>query len=124
MNSRVPKHLVLQYPNPAEGRTPAQQKATLVRSPNSLAVLSALLFVIALIPNSYGQSTSTLPRILGPVDEASLVPLRGNVSLKARPEFDQGAAPADTQMTGMHVLLSRSREQEAALNRYMAEQLD
>ena len=50
--------------------------------------------------------------------------MRGNVPQRARAEFDQGEAPGSTQMDHMRLVLSRSSEQQAALDAYLAELQD
>ncbi|HEY1898006.1 MAG TPA: protease pro-enzyme activation domain-containing protein [Terracidiphilus sp.] len=73
---------------------------------------------------STGQSTQIAPRITTPVNESSLVTLTGNVSSRARAEFDTGAASPSTQLSHVRLMLSRSSAQEAALNKYLAELQD
>ena len=84
------------------------------------AVASLLLFSSSII----GQSPQNLPRINGAVDENSVVALKGNVSALARAEFDRGEVPASTQLSHVRLVLTRSREQQAALDKYDAELLD
>ena len=84
------------------------------------AVTSLLLFSSSLI----GQSPESTPRIRGPVDENSLVVLKGNVPAPARAEFDRGEAPASTQLSHVRLVLARSAEQQAALDKYDAELQD
>jgi hypothetical protein len=76
--------------------------------------------VLSYVPTSLGQS-AIAPRINGPVNETSLITLHGNVSAAARAELDQGEAPAATQMSHVRIVLSRSDEQEAALDKYIAD---
>ncbi|GAC1635434.1 MAG: hypothetical protein NVS9B14_12670 [Candidatus Acidiferrum sp.] len=58
------------------------------------------------------------------VDESNRVTLRGNVHPFARAAFDQGAI-ADTQpINRIYLLLNRSAEQQAALDKLMREQVD
>ena len=64
------------------------------------------------------------PRITDHVDEARRVTLPGNRSMLARAEFDQGEASPSTQLTHIRLVLSRSREQEAALDKYSGELQD
>lgn len=70
------------------------------------------------------QHSTATPRITANVDDLSLTTLRGNVSLLARPEYDQGEASPSTQMTHMRLVLSRSPEQQAALDQYAADLQD
>src|SRR5260370_11287459 len=91
----------------------------------SPVVLASALVTIALPgPTAGAQTSAIVPRISGPIDESSLTILQGNVPPKARPEFDKGEAPPATELTFMRLVLSRSLEQQAALNHFMAQQLD
>jgi hypothetical protein len=85
-----------------------------------LAVLGVLVYPTI----STGQSAQTAPRITTPVNESSLVTLTGNVSSRARAEFDLGAASPSTRLSHVRLMLSRSSAQEAALNKYLAELQD
>lgn len=85
-----------------------------------IAAFSAFL----MIPALRAQVSPTTPRIVSPVDEGSRTTLRGNVTALARPEFDRGAAAPETRLTHVRLVLSRSPEQEAALDQLMAQQLD
>src|SRR6185437_1189871 len=58
------------------------------------------------------------------VDERKLVPLPGNVYPLARPEFDQGASPDTQMLRRMLLLLQRSPDQEAALQKLLKDQQD
>jgi trimeric autotransporter adhesin len=91
-----------------------------------LRFLSFLAVLGALVQPSIstGQSTQIAPRITTPVNESSLVTLTGNVSSRARAEFDLGAASPSTQLSHVRLMLSRSSAQEAALNRYLADLQD
>ncbi len=91
-----------------------------------LRFLSFLAVLGALVQPSIstGQSTQIAPRITTPVNESSLVTLTGNVSSRARTEFDLGAASPSTQLSHVRLMLSRSSAQEAALNKYLADLQD
>ena len=84
----------------------------------------AVLGVLVQPSISTGQSTQIAPRITTPVNESSLVTLTGNVSSRARAEFDLGAASPSTQLSHVRLMLSRSSAQEAALNKYLADLQD
>jgi hypothetical protein len=64
------------------------------------------------------------PRITQPLDEANLVTLRGNTHPLARPESDLGPAPANLPLNRMLLVLSRSPEQETALQALLDQQQD
>jgi hypothetical protein len=83
-------------------------------------VASAFLCCSGLTAQEY---TSTA-RIVGPVNETSLTTLKGNVPRLAHAEYDQGEASASTQLTHMRLVLSRSSEQQAALDKYLVELQD
>ncbi|HEY1208836.1 MAG TPA: S53 family peptidase [Terracidiphilus sp.] len=88
---------------------------------NVLAILAGVLLCsIALL----AQNSSVAPRITTDVNELSLATLRGNVPRLARAEFDQGETSASTQLTHMRLVLSRSSEQQAALDAYLAQLQD
>src|SRR5215472_8875252 len=88
-------------------------------NPARFLALLSLVGVLCHVPASLGQST-VAPRIRGPVNERSLVTLHGNVPAIAKAEFDLGEAPASTQLSHVRILLSRTAEQQAALDKYMA----
>ena len=71
-----------------------------------------------------GQAARIPARITQAIDEAQMVQMKGNVHPLARAEFDQGAVSNATPMKRMLLLLQRSPEQEAALQQFMAEQMD
>jgi hypothetical protein len=58
------------------------------------------------------------------VAETSLTPLHGSLSVVALPQYDRGEAPAATELHFVRVVLQRSPQQEAALEKFMAEQID
>ncbi|MGH9712565.1 MAG: S53 family peptidase [Candidatus Acidiferrales bacterium] len=84
------------------------------------------LAAIALIFSTWtsAQTGNSLRRITQAVDDAKTVRLQGNTHPLARLQFDQGPAPADLPMDRMMLVLKRSPEQEPALQKLMAEQLD
>jgi subtilase family serine protease len=88
-----------------------------------LRALLLLVFVSAILNcSSLGaQATSPNPRITAQVDETSLTTLKGSVPLLARAQYDTGEASASTLLTHIRLVLSRSGEQQAALNNYLAE---
>ena len=98
---------------------------------NSLFVLTLILALPAFRaaaqskPDSASaaQNTAVPARITQAIDETQLVRLRGNVHPLARPELDQGIVPDATPMNRMLLVLQRSPEQQAALSKFMDEQL-
>src|ERR1700704_4073954 len=57
------------------------------------ALLSSSIAVALGIPTPAQTQSTAQPLITRPVDESSLVTLRGNVHPLARPQFDRGPAP-------------------------------
>jgi hypothetical protein len=86
-----------------------------------LGVLAGALFCSAAL---LAQSSSVAPRITSAVQESSLTTLTGNVPLLAKAQYDNGEPSAATQLTHVRLVLSRSDEQEAALNNYLAQLQD
>ena len=77
---------------------------------------------------AHGQAASealrTPSRVTGPINDAKLVQLRGNIPPAARTEFDRGQVDLQLPMERMLMILRRSPEQEASLEEFMARQLD
>jgi uncharacterized protein (TIGR03437 family) len=63
-------------------------------------------------------------RVVGKIDTAQTVILKGNVSPEAQPQFDQGAADAGLKIGGMTLVLKKSPAQQAALEKLLADQQD
>lgn len=70
------------------------------------------------------QTATIQARIIQAVDEKNLVVLKGNVHPLARLEFDQGAVSDGKPLNRMLLLLRRSPEQEAALQKLLDNQQD
>jgi hypothetical protein len=67
----------------------------------------------------------TVPsRVVAPVDVTKLVRLHGNMVPMARAENDKGRIEPATELWRMHIVLKRSAEQDAALEKFMEEQQD
>src|SRR5260221_8740841 len=86
-------------------------------------VAAAMICALGSAGAARGQTVK--PRLVTQaVDESNRVTMRGNVHPLARAEFDQGAV-ADTQpVNRIYLLLNRSAEQQAALDKLMREQVD
>lgn len=82
----------------------------------------ALLSLFAM--GASAQTSVVRPQITQAVDETKLMVLHGNTHPLARSEFDRGAAPANLPADRMQLVLKRSPAQEAALEKFMAEQQD
>ncbi|WP_263351972.1 Ig-like domain repeat protein [Acidicapsa acidisoli] len=61
------------------------------------------------------------PRIVERIDESRLVKLKGTVHPLANARNDRGAAPASLQLDRMHLILSRSANQETALRQFIGQ---
>jgi hypothetical protein len=73
---------------------------------------------------AWSQSGSPQSRVVGTVDDAARVTLRGNTHPLAQPQFDRGAAPPDLPMARMLLVLKHSAEQEPALQKLLDDQQD
>jgi hypothetical protein len=71
-----------------------------------------------------GQTGTPQARVVEAVENEKVVTLRGNVHPMARAGNDRGSLPDQQPVTRVHVLLQRSAEQQAALEKLMADQLD
>lgn len=60
-------------------------------------------------------------RVLGPIDDAERVPLKGNVHPLAQKRFDRGAAPGSTPTGRIGLVLQRSATQQSALTQYLSD---
>ena len=98
---------------------------------NSLFIFAAILVVVDSdfaaqtrtdnVTATQGAAVSV--RITQAIDETQTVTLKGNVHPLARPEFDQGLVDDAMPMSRMLLVLQRSPEQRAALQKLMQEQL-
>src|SRR5882762_718997 len=98
---------------------------------NSLFLLAVILALPAFraaaqtAPDSApaAQAAAIPARITQAIDETQLVRLQGNVHPLARLEFDRGIVSDATPMKRMMLVLQRSPGQQAALGKFMDEQL-
>ncbi len=90
----------------------------------ALCVMAAVAVVCAaaLAPRASAQATKRL--VTQGVDESHRVTLRGNVHPMARSEFDRGTVNDAQPVNRIYLLLNRSTEQQAALDKLMLEQVD
>ena len=86
--------------------------------------ITVLVFFVLVGSFASAQQPIVPSRILEPVDETKLTILKGNIHRLARPQFDRGAAPPDLPMNRMLLVLKRSPEQEAALQKLLDDQQD
>jgi trimeric autotransporter adhesin len=85
---------------------------------------SSAVLISALLSFGFAFAQTPKVRIATPIDDSARVLLRGSVPQQARPEFDQGEAPASTEMAHVRLFLERAAEQEAALDNYLAGLID
>ncbi len=83
-------------------------------------VASALLFGSALM----AQDVAPAVRIVNRIDEHQLVTLKGNTHPLARAQCDRGRVSPELQMSDLVLVLSRSAEQQAAFDKFVASQYD
>jgi subtilase family serine protease len=97
-----------------------------MRPKKLFAIQCTALLTLLSIPalQASAQSSNVQQRLTQVVDESKLTVLKGNTYPLARPEYDQGAAPASQVMETMMLGLNRSPAQEAALEKLMAQQTD
>jgi hypothetical protein len=98
-----------------------------LRRPLLLTVLAALLAVLlaSKATLAQGQEAETRPatpsRLLSPIDEHALAPLRGNVRVDLTPDKDLGAVE-DGMTLRLYLVLRRSPAQQADLDNLLARQ--
>lgn len=93
----------------------------------SLRVLScALLFSAVLAGPAAVKAQSAAPavRIVTPIDEGQLVTLKGNTLASANAKNDRGIVSPSLRMTDLILVLSRSPQQQAAFDAYVAGEYD
>lgn len=79
------------------------------------------IFLLLNTTSGIGQSTA---RLLQPIDNGKRITLTRNVHPMARREFDQGPAPADLAMDRILLVLKRSPQQRAELQKFLDDQQD
>ena len=67
---------------------------------------------------------SPAPRIGAEVSGSAVTPLKGSLHPLALPQYDSGRVPANTQLTGVSLVFSRTAAQQAALESLIAAQQD
>lgn len=89
-----------------------------------ISALRFLVFAAAAICLSLplaAQSSAAVNRIVAPIDETSLVTLKGNVHPLAQARYDRGPAPLSTPTGRVMLILQRSSTQQLALTQYLAD---
>ena len=87
----------------------------------ALCPLTALLALLSAQAQSNAQIQPVAARITAPVDESSLVTLKGTVHPLANARNDAGAASPDLQVSRLQLRLNRSPEQESTLEQLIAD---
>jgi hypothetical protein len=88
-----------------------------------LIVALALAEICSCAPAAPAQNAAVpvQNRVLGPIDEAERVTLKGNVHPLAQKQFDQGAAPGSTPTGRIMLVLERSAAQQRGLTQYLSD---
>ena len=88
----------------------------------SLRSLQNCVLVIGLlVAAAMAQDVVPAVRIVNPINEHQLVPLKGTVHPLANARNDRGAAPDDMKLERIHLILKRSASQEAALHQLITD---
>lgn len=85
-----------------------------------LALASLIVFAAAARPQAFTPQV----RIINPIDENNLTTLKGNTHPLANARTDRGPVDPSLPMTDLILLLSRSTEQQAAFDKFVANQYD
>jgi len=88
------------------------------------ALLLAAANLCALTQAAPATPGSQADRVPSRIDESQAVTLQGNVHPLARAEFEVGAAPAETRLERMILLLQPSPSQQSELDALVAAQQD
>jgi trimeric autotransporter adhesin len=88
-----------------------------------LIVALAIAELCSCAPCAAAQNavTPTQNRVLGPINDADRVTLKGNIHPLAQKQFDQGTAPGSTPTGRMMLVLERSAAQQHALTQYLSD---
>jgi len=91
----------------------------------SLLALESALFMAPIAQAQAAAGAARVPaRIVDRIDENQLVTLKGNTLPVAIPKNDMGPVRPDLQLTDLVLVLSRSPEQQAAFDTFVASQYD
>jgi subtilase family serine protease len=86
--------------------------------------LCALAGTLCPCAASNAQQAASAVRIVNPIDENQLVTLKGNTLAAANAKNDLGPVSGSLPMAGLTLVLSRSPEQQAAFDAFVASQYD
>ena len=84
---------------------------------------SLSVFAVAFLSASIviAQQGTLAVRVVSPIDEHQLITLKGTVHALANAKNDRGAAPDDTQLDRIHLVLKRSASQETSLQKLISD---
>ena len=94
----------------------------MLQKPRLLYLTAVICFFVSGLAQA--QTGLPRPRITARVNESQLQTLRNNVHPLARPEFEEGTVAPDSPMQRMLLVLSRSADQENALEQLLKDQQD
>src|SRR6266576_3256602 len=89
-----------------------------------LRVICVSMLVLLSAARTLAQQAPRQPLINQPIMESQLTTLRGNTHPLARPQFDIGAAAPNLPLQRMLLVLKRSPQQDAALQKLLDDQQD
>ncbi|MGB9146107.1 MAG: protease pro-enzyme activation domain-containing protein, partial [Acidobacteriaceae bacterium] len=92
--------------------------------PRILASVAAVLTLFAATLPAQNTQAVVPNRITTPIDNNQLVILHGNTSPFAKAQYDRGPVSAGLPMPDLTLVLSRSPEQQAAFDQYVASEYD
>jgi hypothetical protein len=84
-----------------------------------ISAFTTWVFLTAVVSTTAHAQSAIAARITQPINESSLVTLKGNTYPLARAKYDQGAAPASLPAKRMLLVLKRSAQQDAALKTFL-----
>jgi subtilase family serine protease len=96
-------------------------KTMLLSSTPKLLMLRGWLAACALVATTLGAQTPA-PRIQAEVSSSSVSTLPGSLHPLAQAQYDSGRVPADTRLSGVSIVFSRSAAQQADLEALIAAQ--
>jgi len=86
--------------------------------------LSVLAVILLSATAAKPQAVAPSVRIVNAIDESNLITLKGNTHPLANAKNDRGPVSPSLPMTDLILLLSRSSEQQAAFDKFVANQYD
>jgi subtilase family serine protease len=87
-------------------------------------LLSACLYASFSAASGLAQAVAPSIQVVNPINESRLVTLKGNTHPFANAKNDRGRVSPDLPMTDMILVLSRSPQQQAAFDKFVASQYD